>query len=429
MSPNEERYMVISCDSHVGLPLKTQLRKFCPPQYLSQYDDFVSQAEASVKHINEHRTPASTEFRYMRERSVSDPGVTDPRARLALMDDQGIVAEVLFAGSGSGEPIPFVGTHLNAGNRQIGDDLIIAGCQIWNDGMAEFCSQDSDRLIGAMQIPIWDVGATVAELRRSRPNGLHVVNLPAPRNDYPPYSSSEYEPLWEVCEELAITLVTHGGGGERPLGESEDCGYAFVGMETHWLSRRGIWQLIFGGVFERHPTLRIVFTEQRANWITETVRDLDSVYTREMEYHMGNRFTWTQPALSKMPSDYWAENCYVGVSFMAPFEAKRYDEFGMQNIMWGSDYPHLEGTWPVTELAMRNTFAGLPEDWVRRMLGETALPVYRLVPERMSAIANKIGPLPSVIARPLATDEAIPANRSHAFRDFGMYAGIPAISA
>lgn len=422
----DRRYVIISADSHISPSMRDQLRKFCPAQHLAEYDAFVAEGDSRTAALAEP-PPASEKFLRCKERMRTAPGVQDPKERLDVMDEQGIAAEVLFAGSGNGERVPFVGHGLNAGNRNMGDDLVAVGCRIWNDGVAEFCSEDPDRLLGVMQIPIWDIDATVEEARRSRQNGLHVLNLPAPRVDYLPYTSREYEPLWEVCEELGITLATHSGGGERPIGENEDCGYALVAMETHWLSRRNMWQMVLGGVFERHPALRIVFTEQRTNWITETLRDLDSVYAEDLQYHLlsgkGARSEWYQrPNLSKQPSEYWAQNCFVGASFLAPFEAARFHDFGMQNIMWGSDYPHLEGTWPVTRQALRNTFSGIPEADTRRILGETALDVYHLDADRMRAVADKIGPTPSDLDQPLGEDEVVPENRSYAFRPSGSWA-------
>ncbi len=424
---SEQPYIIVSTDSHVSPSMKTQLRKFCPPDYLAQYDAFVAESEAQLAASLEHEPPASEKFIRCKERMRTARGVQDPQERLAVMDEQGIAAEVMFAGSGNGEKMPFVGSGLNAGDRRTTDELIAVGCRIWNDGLAEFCSADPGRLMGVMQIPIWDIPGTVAEVRRSRANGLHVMNLPAPRTDYPPYTRPDYEPLWDVCEELGVTLVTHSGGGERPLGENEDIGFALVAMETHWLSRRNLWQMVLGGVFERHPELRLVFTEQRTNWVTETVRDLDSAWSEDLEYHLlngrANRDDWFhRSGLSKKPSEYWAQNCFVGASFLAAYEAARFHEVGMQNVMWGSDYPHMEGTWPATDFALRNTFAGLPEADVRKMLGETGVGVYHLDAARMRAIADKIGPTPSALNKPLGSDDIIPENRSYAFREFGTWA-------
>ena len=128
--------------------------------------------------------------------------------------------------------------------------------------------------------------------------------------------------------------------------------------ELDWLGRRGLWQLIFGGVFERHPRLRLVFTEQRAAWVRTTLADLDSIWLNDV-------FTDARDFARRPPSEYWAQNCYVAGSFLARFELEEIDTIGHRNLMWGTDYPHVEGTWPRTRLALRNTFAGAPVEQVR----------------------------------------------------------------
>jgi predicted TIM-barrel fold metal-dependent hydrolase len=430
VTDNDRPYVVVSTDSHVGLSLKSQLRRYCPPSLAEQYDAFVAagQAESAKTAAAEARhSPYTPAYRRSLDRMRECPGAQDAAIRLRDMDTQGIAAEVMFAGSGNGEKMPFVGSGLNAGPKDAPHDLIGAGCEIWNRGLADFCSAAPDRMLGVMQIAIWDIDGAVREIRRARAEGLHVLNLPAPRSDYPTYMAPEYEPLWSACEELGVTLTTHSGGGDRPLGHEAVHGYALIAMETHWLSRRTVWQLIFGGVFDRHPGLRLVLAEQRANWVTETVRDLDSVAVADLEYRLrgsgappGLVFDERAP-LNKMPSEYWDASCFVGGSFLAPYEAARYDQPGMQNVLWGSDYPHTEGTWPVTRYTLRNTFAGIPEPVVRRMLGELATEVYHLDPARVREIADRIGPRPSDVDRPLEPAETVPENHSWAFREYGSY--------
>jgi predicted TIM-barrel fold metal-dependent hydrolase len=430
VSDNDRPYVVVSTDSHAGLSLRSQLRQFCPADLIDDFDAFVASVDAdrdATAAVEAEHSPYSPSYRRSLDRMRDCPGAQDAAIRLHDMDAQGIAAEVMFAGSGNGEKMPFVGGGLNAGPKGVPHELIASGCEIWNRGLAEFCSAAPDRMLGVMQIAIWDIDGAVREIRRARSEGLHVLNLPAPRSDYPTYMSPEYEPLWAVCEDLGVTLTTHSGGGDRPLGHEAVHGYALIAMETHWLSRRTVWQLIFGGVFDRHPGLRLVLAEQRANWVTETVRDLDSVAAPDLEYRMrgsgapaGYVFDERAP-LNKMPSEYWDANCFVGGSFLAPFEAARYADPGMQNVLWGSDYPHTEGTWPVTWYTLRNTFAGIPEPVVRRTLGELATGVYHQDPARMREIADRIGPRPSEIDSPLRPDEAVPENHSWAFREYGSY--------
>jgi hypothetical protein len=97
------------------------------------------------------------------------------------------------------------------------------------------------------------------------------------------------------------------------------------------------------------------------------------------------------------------------------------DEVGRDRLMWGSDYPHVEGTWPRTRKAMRNTFASLPEDDVRRIIGENAFGIYDLDHAALRKVADRIGPTPNELSEPLLPDE-LPEIRGFAFREIGGFA-------
>ena len=330
------------------------------------------------------------------------------------MDADGIAADVIFAGGLNNEPLPFIGFGANAGSTAVPLELRAVGARIWNAWLADFVSVDPWRHVGVMQIPIHDVSLAVQEIERSRSAGLAAVNLPAPRSDFPSFADPVYEPLWNICEELELPLVTHGGAGEQPVGVNGPAGDLFFSVENHFLSRRGLWHLIFGGVFERHPGLRFVLCEQRSHWVPETLRDLDSLWlSRARDY--------SPPVLPRLPSEYWRDNCFVGASFMARFEFEMRDQVGLPNLLWGSDYPHPEGTWPYTELALRGTFAGAPTDEVRQVVGMNAVKVFNLDERKLTSLANKIGPRPSAVDVPLS-DSELPDYPGQAFRALGAYA-------
>jgi predicted TIM-barrel fold metal-dependent hydrolase len=257
-------------------------------------------------------------------------------------------------------------------------------------------------------VPIWDVEATVREVEWARQAGLKGVNFPAPRTTWPSFNHEIYEPLWAACEALDMPLCTHAGGGDDPLGAPGNNAAACFAAEINWLGRRGLWQMIFGGVFERHPGLRMVYTEQRGAWVPATLRDLDSIWRSPLYSHLRND-------LPRSPSEYWASNCYIGGSFIAPFEVALRHEIGLTNLMWGADYPHQEGTWPNTLLAIRHAFAGVPETDTRLILGQNALDVFDLDPVELRSVADRIGPTPEMVAEP-ATE--LPEHRGLAFRQF-----------
>ena len=234
------------------------------------------------------------------------------------------------------------------------------------------------------------------------------------RADYPAFNEPLYERFFAAAEDLGLPLVTHAGGGEVTPGRRDSPGsYMIHSFEAMWLGRRGLPQMLCGGVFERHPDLRVMYTEQRLSWVGETLRDLDSCYFDP------NREYSDRPA--RCPSDYWSQNCSIGASFIAPYEVALREQVGVRNIMWGSDYPHAEGTWPRTLLALRNSFADVPEGEVRLMLGENAASVFDVDVDALRRVADQIGPTPAALSQPLAPDE-FPKHRGLAFREFGIFA-------
>jgi predicted TIM-barrel fold metal-dependent hydrolase len=352
------------------------------------------------------------------------------------MDSDGGAAQVIFAGGQNDTELPWVGLGFNAGPNQ-DSELRQAIYRIWNRWISEYTSTAPDRLIGVMQVPIWDVDAAIREVEWCAARGLRVVNLHAPRDDYPAYTELIYEPFWASCEDIGATLATHAGAS-TPYGGKTRRQKWLIYAENHWFGNRGLAQLIFGGVFERYPGLRYVLTEQRVDFAPMLVRHLDSIYdnhimqTKMVDDEPRGGLIWPgwpiadpsdpEPLMTlKRPSEYWRDHCYLSGSFLAQFEVALRFEVGVSNLMWGSDYPHCEGTWPDTRLALRHTFANVPADEARLVLGETAIDVYNLSRPVLRAVANRIGPRPEELSEPVTAEE-LPDARSWAFRREGNFA-------
>jgi predicted TIM-barrel fold metal-dependent hydrolase len=424
----DDRLVVVSTDTHCGPSLEHDLRQYCPAALHDDFAHYVAAIEAlrsggpaqptkTGEHeqrarvgVKSHVTPLALEAL---ARTKACRGQADPDGRHADMDADGVAADVLFAGGQNGEVLAFQEFGLAGLDRPRAGALMAAGNRIWNRWLAEFVAVAPHRHVGVMEVPMFDVDLAIAEVEWGRANGLKAVNLPAPKSHLPAYNEELYDRFFAVCADLDLPLVTHVGGGDPPLGATGAGGYAVSMYETQWLSRRAVWQLIFGGVFERHPTLRFVIAECRVAWVAEALADMDSYCRSDLVPALDH--------LSRLPSEYWATNCFNAGSFLAPFEAARRHEVGVANLMWGSDYPHAEGTWPRTRLAMHNTFAGLPEHDVRAILGENAVRVFSLDGAKLTAIADQIGPTLAEISDPLPS-EALPELRGYAFRDLGAFA-------
>jgi predicted TIM-barrel fold metal-dependent hydrolase len=174
-----------------------------------------------------------------------------------------------------------------------------------------------------------------------------------------------------------------------------------------WFAHRAVWHLIFSGVLERHPDLRVALVEQGLAWVPRGLETLDWFYRRMTlpEAAEAKFFGAVAAGLSMTPTEYFRRNFYVAASFLRPSEAPLRHAVGVDRIMWGADYPHSEGSYPYTTEALRAAFGGVPEDEVRRMVETTPAAVYGFDLDALKPIGDQIGPLVDEVAKPLAPDD------------------------
>jgi predicted TIM-barrel fold metal-dependent hydrolase len=409
-----ENVIVMSNDGHAGPRLVKDLRSYCEKKYLEQFDEYaaaVSTSDGSHRGFlsgGNDKDPlfgVSTEINAAAVRRMElnqqTAGHYDARTRLLDMDWDGIAAEVIFHGSLNHEPLPFTGKHLDIFNELANIELLYVGYQIYNRWLADYVSVAPERLLGLIYIPAWDVDKCITEVRLGASAGLRGVNLPAPRPGIAEYDDPVWEPFWSVCEQLNLSLNTHAG---VPL-------FSYTGPQTQtvsrleigsWPSRRGMFRLIFGGVFERHPSLNYLLTECSRGWWSYTARDVDQAWEHPT------------PALRaqvpKRPSEYMRNHLFVGASFMPPSEVQdALAEDYWTNVVWGRDYPHGEGTYKypeydgepsMTKRYFRWAFADCPIDKTRAMLGENGVRAYHLDRTVLAEIAARIGPSLDEIQQP-----------------------------
>jgi predicted TIM-barrel fold metal-dependent hydrolase len=419
----DDPLVIVSADCHIGPRLVEDLRPLCPPALLDRFDAYVAD-------------PARSPGRYVPQQG-SDDGVLapwrnrwtdghhDPAARRRDLDAEGIAAEIIFHGSQNDEPIPFQTSMLGA---PADPDLAAAGIRIYNRWLADVCAAAPHRHVGLAHLPMWDVELAVAELEWAAEAGLRGVNFPAPRPWIRPYNDRAWEPLWEASAAHRMPLTTHSGAGDPAMYRGPEL-VALMSIESGgWFSRRAAHILILAGVFERHPDLTLVLTEQPGEWWPYLCRELDSVHKAMAPTN--EAFAAQVP---RLPSEYLHRNVFVGASFLSRAEAEGAVVDGYADrLLWGADYPHMEGTYqwspadapagpPHTLLSLRFALAGLDEATVRSILGGTAISVYGLDAGALAQVAADIGaPTFAEVSRPL---EAVPAGASpFAFRTFGPWA-------
>ena len=412
----DEPTVVVSVDTHVGPRLVEDLRAYCPAEHLEAFDGFVEEAEALLANI-----AGFADFLLKHPNQRTD-GHWDSAVRLADYDYDGVAAGVIFHGSQNFVPLPF--GPLLPFMPPADPALAAVGLQIYNRWLADFVAQAPHRHIGLAYLPMGDIEEAIAQVEWARDHGLKGINFPAMVDgDLLEYNDPAWDPFWAVCEERRMPLVTHVGAKGRANYSGPEA-TAIMAMETGgFYSHRAVWWLVFGGVFERFPGLKHVITETPGNWYPRLADELDAVWAMfSTEKAMNAAFYEKVP---RPPREYLRQSLFFGASFASPYEAEQAVLHSFEGqLMWGSDYPHLEGTFvhpddadmpSVTRLALRNTFCQVPTDQTRRMVGENAIEVYDLDRAALEAVARDIGaPTAEDLRTPI---DAVPAGASnHAFR-------------
>jgi predicted TIM-barrel fold metal-dependent hydrolase len=330
------------------------------------------------------------------------PSDADGR-RLAYLEEQGIHAEVVFPGpvlAGGLSPAMYLGGH--SSNHL---EVVWPALRAYNRWLAEFCAAAPGRRTGCIPIDLHDMDRAVEEVAWARENGLHGgIMLPAMslRNGLPGYADNYYEPLWSACEDHDIVVNLHTGASgtatdAKQLYDAKHGG--FLGLyEVFVFTRRPLWFLIFGGVFDRHPRLKVVVTENGVQWLPSLVRDMESFF----DTHGGAP---VRSYLKMRPAEYVDRHVFLGGSLMKRSEAEMREEIGVDRLMWGADYPHLEGAAPVHRLVLRQVFGGMPEHDLRRILGGNAVRVFGFDGAQLQAVADRVGPTVADLSTTVSMEE------------------------
>ena len=289
------------------------------------------------------------------------PGAFDPVARLRDLDAEGIDVAVLYPTIGLG----FWGLR--------DPDAAIALARAYNDWLAGYCAAAPRRLHAAAMVPFQDVDAAVRELHRARelgcvaafvrPNPCAGRSIAAPENDV----------FWRAAQELDVAVAIHEGlqMAVPPLGvDRVPTNPLVLHAASHTLEQMlACAQLIGTGVLERHPELRCVFLEAGGGWVPYWLERLDEHVACYGGY---------APELRLTPSEYFARQCWVSfegdertLPVLAPF-------VGEDRIVWGSDYPHADSTFPGAAAALRASVASLDAGVRAQILGANAAALYGL---------------------------------------------------
>jgi predicted TIM-barrel fold metal-dependent hydrolase len=278
-------------------------------------------------------------------------GGWDPQQRLNDMALDGIAAEVLF---------PTLGKQAwNVGDPALEE----ASIRVYNDWMIDFCKANPDRLWGLFMLSIYDIKSAVVELQRCRAEGLRGIYLPSgPDTEYP-YSSEHYEPLWAAAEatDTSINLHINSGSGYYAARDSHRSGALPDGVHK-FDCMKALGDMIFSGVFERHPDLHVVVSEAGVGWIP--------FFAQECDAYTSNRHHLKRPA-----SEYVWRNVF-GAFISDEVGGYLLGKYGQDNFMWSSDYPHPACIWPGASGVIERDLGYLPAETRHKIIAGTAARVF-----------------------------------------------------
>lgn len=385
-----DRGIAISADTHASATPEGYV-DYLDPQYREEYAQY-------NKLVNPHTifdTPfedgggihSRAAIEEYHSRKGVDPevdggtaGQWDSEIRRQQTEDDGVVAEVIFPNA---SPFAVLGLTL----IPMSPDMLAAGKRAYNRWLADFCNALPGRRAGVAQIPMHDVDVAVAELEWAANAGLKGALLPYGNQVDKVLYDPSLEPFWSAAESFAMPVHIHNGASPPLPAEPDNMLLRMMlnASEINWESRRQIWFLIWSGVFERHPDLKFVITEAQCNWVPALLDELDQIYqAKSMQY--------ISEAIPRPPSEYWHRQCYVGASGLGVAEVDMRESIGVRQIMFGTDYPHIEGSWPNTLQWLQATVGGIPEGDILSILGETAINVYDFDRTLLQTVADRVGP-------------------------------------
>jgi predicted TIM-barrel fold metal-dependent hydrolase len=280
-------------------------------------------------------------------------GAWDPEARLVDMAKDGVDAEVLY---------PTMALRM----YQMKDkDLLTACLRAYNRWLAGFVRTHPDRLQGIGMVSLHDVETAVKELTEIRRLGLTGVMVALGPGDAPAYGEGLYDPFWAAAQDLDLPVSLHTLTDPTPRARSSIIANVLDSVDV----QVSLGEMIVGGVFERFPKLRIISVEADAGWAPYFIERLDYIVDRRQAlYQMGMK------GVAK-PSEQFAQ--HIWLTFMRDYSgvASRH-LIGVDRLLWSSDYPHGDSTWPHSQEVIARLFKDVPEPEKRAILCENVRTLY-----------------------------------------------------
>jgi predicted TIM-barrel fold metal-dependent hydrolase len=285
-------------------------------------------------------------------------GGWDPQARLVDMDTDGVEIEVLYP-------------TLSFGMWKAPDVAYQYACmRAYNHWIADYVSTSPGRLIGLGLVSLRDVPAAIEEATRIAHTGLKGLCIAATAPRGQTYADPGFDPFWAAAHDLGLPVSLHVLTGSE---EDRDTSRDFVADYTLWprFIQQTIADVIAGGVLERFPNLKLISAEIDIGWIGSFLSRIDHAYQEHRHW------SGACAQLKMRPSEYFHRQVYATFMDDAAGIAARHF-IGVDNIMWGNDYPHPDACWPHSVKTIERIFQGVPEAETRKIVHDNAARLYGL---------------------------------------------------
>jgi predicted TIM-barrel fold metal-dependent hydrolase len=286
------------------------------------------------------------------------PGYFDSKARLEVMDADGVECEVMYSEFDFTSKVYHVGEHWKE------------CATAYNDTLHEFASIDPNRILITYQLPLLDIDYAASEIHRLAGRGARSIQIPNHPSELgmPDYHDPCYEKLWHAFEETGVVVANHltlkSSLWEVFRRDPTPQKGIFTGLPCFALAETLQWYILTG-ILERHPKLRVVFVEPGLFWLPGYIRFLDS----RMHHH------YEFPGVKELPSTYFRNQ--MAVTFVhEPEGVEQRHEIGLNNVLWSTDFPHPVCNWPNAGKKIEKQFEGVPEDEVRAITWENGARMY-----------------------------------------------------
>ena len=293
------------------------------------------------------------------------PGCYESKARLEDMTENHVEASLCFPN------YPRFCGQLFAERKD--KDLSKLCVEAYNDWMVdEWCGDSGGRLLPLCIVPLWDVDLAAAEIRRNAARGVKAVawsELPAWLG-LPSIHSGYWDPFFTACEETGTVITMHIGSGTRTVRTSDDAPTIVTAALISANSAASMIDFLFSGVLVRHPNLQLMYAESQIGWIPYYLERADDNYKTHM---------WAQgeDRLPEPPSTYYYRQVY-SCFFKDSAGMKMLDEVGVDNVLFETDYPHSDGTFPHSRETAMELFGHLPDDVVYKLARGNAIKLFDL---------------------------------------------------